>query len=197
MLRTKVMYLAIFLCFFMFGLTGCENNSSQNGSPKMAVVDLGRLMRDSAPGKEGLKFIESLQKEMQAQLDVLQDKLEKNPQDEAVMQDLQKLYGLSQQRIQTEGQNVASQILDVVQRCLNNFLEKNGYDIIVGTEALAAYNTKIDVTNQVLAEIDKQKIEFKPITNFNAESTSEQNVLQQNNSEEETPAQSAVPSTAN
>lgn len=193
MLRSKIMYPAILLCFFMFSLTGCENNSPQNGSPKMAVVDLGRLMRDSAPGKEGLKFIEAQQKEMQAQLDVIQDKLEKNPQDENAMQELQKLYGVSQQRIQAEGQNVASHILDVVQRCLNSFLEKNGYDIIIGTEALAAYNTKIDVTNQVLAEIDKQKIEFKPITNFNTESASEQNSEKQDNSLQETPAQPVTP----
>ena len=145
------------------GLTACDDGKQNQTQNRTAVVDLGRLMRDSVPGKEGIKFIESQQKEMQAQLDAIQDKLEKNPNDESLMQQLQNLYALSQQKIQAEGQNIASQILDVVQRTLNNYLEKNNYDVIIGTEALAAYNVKLDITNAVLAEVDKQKIEFKPV----------------------------------
>lgn len=153
--------LTIILCF---GLLACNDNKPSAVQNKIAVVDLGRLMRESAPGKEGIKFIEAQQKEMQLQLDAIQDNLEKNPQDEAAMQELQKLYSLSQQKIQAEGQNIATQILDLVQRTLNSYLEKNSYDVIIGTEALAAYNAKIDITSQVMEEVDKQKIDFKPLS---------------------------------
>lgn len=143
-------------------LAGCNNESASR--PAIAVVDLGRLMRDSEPGKEGMKFIEAQQKEMQAQLDVIQDKLEKNPQDEASMQELQQLYNSSQQRIQAEGQNAASQIMDVVLRTLDSYRAKNGYEIIIYGDSLASYDNKLDVTEAVLKEINTQKITFKPLT---------------------------------
>lgn len=163
----RINILTVLLACACLALPACDNTSK---TPKSAVVDLGRLMRESAPGKDGMVFIEAQQKEMQAQLDEIQDRLEKNPQDEAAMQELQKVYALSQQRIQTEGQNIAGQILDVVQRTLNNYRAANGYDVILLTDSLAAYDPALDITNAVLAEVNKQKIEFKPTTQNQSES---------------------------
>lgn len=158
----QIKLLGIMLLGLCLALPGCD--SGTDNGPKAAVVDLGRLMRESAPGKDGMKFIEDRQKEMQAQLDVIQDRLEKNPQDEAAMRELQKVYAESQQRIQAEGQNVAAQILDVVQRELNNYRAQKGYAVILLTDSLASFDPKLDVTGAVLAEIDKQKVEFKPLS---------------------------------
>lgn len=144
-------------------LLACQEQSGQPAQPKIAVVDMARLMRDSVPGKDGVKFIESMQTDMQKKLDEIQDRLEKNPQDEEAMRELQRVYSSSQQRMQAEGQNVVNILLDAVQRVLNSYRESQGYDIIVGTDALAAFNPKIDVTEAVMAEVDKQKITFKPL----------------------------------
>lgn len=151
---------AIFLLLAFF-LVACDNASQDVTQQKVCVVDLARLMRESAPGKEGMKFIENLQQDMQKELDAIQDRLEKNPQDTEAMQQLQTVYSLSQQRIQADGQAVASQVLDVVQRELNSFLEQNGYAYILATEALATYDQKLDMTNEVLKRLENQKVEFK------------------------------------
>lgn len=139
-------------------LLACNEGQGQ----KIGVVDLNRLMRDSVPGKAGLKFIENQQTELQGKLDSIQEKLEKNPADEAAMQELQKVYAASQQRIQAEGQNVVTQLFDSIQKTLNAYREKNGYSVLMRAEALDSYDPSLDVTNAVMADVDKLKIDFKP-----------------------------------
>lgn len=144
-------------------LTGCQQQESQVAQPKIAIVDMARVMRDSEPGKEGVKFLESQQAGMQEQLDAIQDRLEKNPKDEAAMQELQRVYAASQQRMQAEQQNVVNLLFDSVQRVVNSYREAQGFDIILAAEAVASAKPGADVTAAVIAEVNKQKVEFKPV----------------------------------
>ncbi|MBD5539550.1 MAG: OmpH family outer membrane protein [Desulfovibrio sp.] len=147
----------------LFVLTGCQQQESQVAQPKIAIVDMGRVMRDSEPGKEGVKFLEAQQAGMQEQLDAIQDRLEKNPKDEAAMQELQRVYAASQQRMQAEQQNVVNLLFDSVQRVVNSYREAQGFDIILAAEAVASAKPGADVTAAVIAEVNKQKVEFKPV----------------------------------
>lgn len=144
-------------------LTGCQQQESQVAPLKIAIVDMGRVMRDSEPGKEGVKFLEAQQAGMQEQLDAIQDRLEKNPKDEAAMQELQRVYAVSQQRMQAEQQNVVNLLFDSVQRVVNSYREAQGYDMILGAEAVASSRPGADVTAAIIAEVNRQKVEFKPV----------------------------------
>lgn len=130
---------------------------------KYGVVDMAKLMRDSAPGKAGIKFIETQQAAMQKRLDEVQAKLEKDPKDQALMQELQRVYASSQQKIQAEGQNAANAIFDVVQKVVEKFRKDNGYAFLMSAETLVSFNPDLDVTAAVLKELDKEKVEFKPL----------------------------------
>ncbi len=103
-----------------FFIVACEAQE-QSSKTSIAVVDMARVMRDSTPGKEGVKFLESRQTALQGQLDAIQDKLEKNPEDEKAMQELQRVYAVSQQRMQAEQQNVVNILFDTIQRTLNDY----------------------------------------------------------------------------
>lgn len=144
-------------------VAACQQQESSSPGVKIAVADVARLMRDSVPGKEGIKFLESRQQLLQKELEDIQARLDKNPSDEEAMKDLQRVYASSQQRIQAEGQNVAALLFDTLQRILDSYLEKNGYDVILSQDTLASFSKKIDITNAVMAELDKQKIDFKPL----------------------------------
>lgn len=151
----KFLGMALVLAFM---LAACDDGQA----PKIGVVDLNRLMRDSAPGKAGLKYIESQQADLQSALDKIQDKLEKNPGDEAAVQELQKVYAASQQKIQAEGQGVVTRLFDSIQVALDNYRKQNGYQILIRVEALDSFDPALDVTNAIMAEVDKIKIDFKP-----------------------------------
>lgn len=148
---------------FLLGIFLIACQEQGQAKPAIAVVDMARVMRDSTPGKEGIKFLESRQAALQGQLDSIQAKLEKNPEDENAIQELQRVYAVSQQRMQAEQQNVMNILFDTIQRILNDYCIREGYDVILGSEAAAAFNPKIDVTNAIIAEVDKQKLEFKPL----------------------------------
>lgn len=130
---------------------------------RIGVADVARLMKESVPGKAGISYLEEQQKKYQKELDVIQDRLEKDPSDEASMKELQQLYSVSQQRIQAEGQNVASLIFDTVQKVLDNYRNDKGLDVILSQDTIASFAPAIDVTKEVMAILDKQKIDFKPL----------------------------------
>lgn len=141
-----------------FALAGCDNQES----PKLGVVDMNRLMADSSPGKAGLQYIESQQKELQAKLDAIQDRIEKNPQDEAAMQELQTVYAASQQKIQTEGQAVVTRLLESIQGAVDSFRKEKGYAMLIRKEAIDSFDPALDITNELMVEINKIKLDFTP-----------------------------------
>ena len=99
---------------------------------------------------------------MQDKLNAIQARLEKDPKDEAAQKELQSVYMTAQQRMQAEQQNVVNLLYDTIQRVLNTYREQQGYDVIISAE-VAAFNPKADVTTAVIAEVNKQKIDFKPL----------------------------------
>ena len=154
------MPLALLLSFMLFACQQGDNNAQ----PKVAVVDMARVMRDSEPGKAGVKFLESLQGDMQTKLNDIQQRLEANPKDAEAQKELQAVYMSAQQRMQVEQQNVVNLLYDTIQRVINTYRTEKGYAIIISTEAAAAYDSKSDVTNEVLDLVNKQKLEFKPVS---------------------------------
>lgn len=160
-MRNLFVLSALFASIMLLG--SCDSGGKPGETVKIAVADVSRLMRDSVPGKAGIKFLESRQSNFQKELDDIQDRLEKNPSDEAAMKDLQRVYSASQQQIQAEGQNVAALLFDTLQRILDQFREKNGYTLILGQDTVASFAKSVDVTDAVMKELDKETIEFKPL----------------------------------
>ena len=155
-----IMPLALLLSFMLFACQQADNNAQ----PKMAVVDMARVMRDSELGKAGVKFLESLQGDMQTKLNDIQQRLEANPKDAEAQKELQAVYMSAQQRMQVEQQNVVNLLYDAIQRVINTYRTEKGYAVIISTEAVAAFDSKSDVTNEVLDLVNKQKLDFKSVT---------------------------------
>ena len=144
-------------------LCACNESKAPASRPAVAVVDLARVMRDSEPGKAGMKFLEGLQSEMQAKLTDIQHRLEGDAENKDLQKDLQQAYMAAQQRMQTEQQNVANMLYDAIQRVLNAFRAEKGYAVIVSSDAAISFDASADVTKDVLEAVNRQKLEFKPV----------------------------------
>lgn len=147
----------IMLCLF---LSACDSQTGES-QPKFCATDYAVLMRDSAVGKEGAKYIENLQVSLQKDLDVLQEKVEKNPQDQSVMQEYQQSFALIQQRLQNDAQNVANEIIQFIDQQLETYRKNNGFEAIIALEALYAHSPEMDRTADIIAWLDSQKDSFK------------------------------------
>lgn len=140
---------------------GCQQ--TEPSKPAVAVVDMSRLLTESEPGKAGMAFLEGLQSDMQNKLNAIQERLEKNDKDEEAQRELQMSYMTFQTRMGKEQQAVAGQLYDMLQKVLGEYRQAHGYQVIISREVVASFDAKVDVTDAVLAEVNKQKITFIPL----------------------------------
>ena len=159
----RIRFLVLSLLVLCLAVSGCQQ--TQEPAVKVGVVDMNRLLRDSEPGKEASRFLEGMQKEIQQQIDDVQARLGKDPENEALQHELQAIYMGGQQRINAEQQNVVSQLLDLTQRLVNNYRKANGLSVVLGTDVAVAYDPALDVTNALLDEMNKQKVNFVSVSN--------------------------------
>ena len=124
----RIRFLVLSLLVLCLAVSGCQQ--TQEPAVKVGVVDMNRLLRDSEPGKEASRFLEGMQKEIQQQIDDVQARLGKDPENEALQRELQAIYMGGQQRINAEQQNVVSQLLDLTQRLVNNYRKANGLSVL-------------------------------------------------------------------
>ena len=159
----RIRFLVLSLLVLCLAVSGCQQ--TQEPAVKVGVVDMNRLLRDSEPGKEASRFLEGMQKEIQQQIDDVQARLGKDPENEALQRELQAIYMGGQQRINAEQQNVVSQLLDLTQCLVNNYRKANGLSVVLGTDVAVAYDPALDVTNALLDEMNKQKVNFVSVSN--------------------------------
>ena len=142
-------------------LTGCIQ--SEPAAPTVGVVDTARVFRDSDAGKGGVKFLEGLHEKMQGELNAIQDTLQKNPNDMAAQAKLQETYMSLQQRMGAEQQNVITLLNDAAQRAMDTYRTQKKLLIVLGSEAALSFDKAVDITAEVIAEMNKQKLEFKAL----------------------------------
>lgn len=145
-------------------LMGACQDPFSGSSSKVAVVDLNRLITDSNPGKAAKTFLDNMNKQFNDELGKKQAAAQANPKDEKAAQDLQATYMSLQQRMQTEAQNVNNALLEHVLSAVRKYREQNGLSAVLRSEAALDYDKTLDVTDKVLDEVNKQNIEFKPVT---------------------------------
>lgn len=160
----RIRFMAVPLLLLSLLCAACQQGEEKASGPSIAVVDIVRVMRDSEAGKAGIKYLEDLQAGIQKQLDDIQSKLEKDPENEQLQKQLQTVYMNAQQQMGEEQQNVLSQLQNVTKRVMDEFRRAKGYDVLFSAETLSSYDEKLDVTNDLLVEMNKQKVNFVPLS---------------------------------
>lgn len=139
-----------------FSVAGCTGS-------KVAVVDPARLFQESAPGKAGIEHLKQIETAMQAQLQVAQGLIEKSPDDEALRARFQKAFMGYQQLVTTEQQKVVERINELMQKTLDSYRTKKGYAVIMGTEGLLSFDPKVDITSEIITEMNLTPLTFEPV----------------------------------
>ena len=162
-MRTKLILCAMLAASLM--LCACnEKQVAEPAKPAIAVVDVSRALRDSDAGKAGMQFLEKAQQEAVAEINALQEKIKADEKNEALQQQLQASYMALQQRMQAEQQNVISRLNDMFTRVVEDVRAKKGLVVVMPTEGAAlAYDKSADVTDEVIAAMNKEKVEYTPV----------------------------------
>lgn len=159
-MRTYSFMAVLMVCALLLG--AC-NEKSVEEKKNIGVVDVSRALRDSEAGKAGMKFLENIQKNMLADVEKTQAKIKADPKNEAAQQELQMAYMALQQRFQAEQQNVIGRLNDMFQRVLDTYRTENKLVAVMASDVALSFDKNADVTDAVIAAMNKEKVEFTPV----------------------------------
>lgn len=142
-------------------LQGACQQDQKSVQNEIAVVDLGRVITDSEPGKAAQAFVADLQKSYNDQLVAAQGKLQKDPKDEKALQEFQVLFGSLQQRFQQEEAAATNTLLERLIKTVAEVRDQKGYKVVLRSEAVVAQDKGLDVTSEVMDAFNKVTIDFK------------------------------------
>lgn len=130
---------------------------------KIAVVDPVKLFQDSEPGKVGMNHLRKIEDAMQSQIDLAQGVLENFPKNENVRVRFQNIFMEYQQTLNTEQQKVVEVMNSLIQKTLDEYRVKNGYNVIITKDSLLSYASSSDITNNVITMLNHTPITFEPV----------------------------------
>ena len=126
----------------------------------VAVIDFARLIEESQAGLQGRAHIEKVAANMQEQLMAVQESGD--------MGRMQMAYGLYQQATNILQEQVVAVFSNMVSSAAEEVRKAGGLDCILTKEAVIAFAPEADVTDLVIAELDKKTITY-PSPEFDLE----------------------------
>lgn len=130
---------------------------------KIGVIDPIRLFQESEPGKIGMNHLKTIEDAMQSQIDLAQGILEKFPKNENIRVRFQNIFMEYQQKLNTEQQKVVEVMNSLIQKTLDEYRVKNGYNVIITKDSLLSYDSSSDITNDIINILNHTPLTFEPV----------------------------------
>lgn len=144
----------------VFALGGCNGEKKDS----LAVVDAEMVFQQSKLAAAGMQHLEALTSDMQDRLVKMQDQLGAAPEDKALEQRLQSelfaLQGNMDRAQRAVAERVNKLFDDAVEECRKN----QGLEIVLPKQLAMAVNPDADITEKVVAVMDKITVDFSDIT---------------------------------
>ena len=156
-MRTQFILLCFLLGVFMMG--GCLNETKEP-APTVAVFDFSRILSESEQGKLAYTHMEKLYNSIQEELVTLQQQIQTNPEDTALQQKFQEKYTATQTRINAEQQRIATLLNENILKALDAYRIQKKLTLILDVGTVPSYDPSVDITDALIAECSKIKIDF-------------------------------------
>ena len=137
-------------------LTGCGS--------KVVVVNPSRIYQESDAGKAGLAYLEQVEKDVKAKAEAAQRIAESMPDNDAMPMSLQQFFIACQEAMNNAQQQAVASVQDLISRSISSYREKNSVTVIMQNDAVISVDPVADVTNAVIADMNKSAVSFAPVT---------------------------------
>ncbi len=144
--------------------------------PKIAVVDIQRIMKDSLAAKDLKAQLESQRNQYQADIKTKEDKLKKEEEDLAKQKNVlakdaltakQKAFvddinavrkDVQEKRVKLDNgyKNALNEIQKVVQDIINDLAKEKGFNLAIPTSQLVFAHKDFDISDEVLNRLNKK-----------------------------------------
>ena len=154
-------------------LSGChEERQSQKPAPQFGVVQIAKLYQDSRIGKAGFDRLGELESKAQGVLKESLASLEKarseqNEEEAARIEGrLQEHVAFMQEVIRRDQEHVGNVIQTVLKNVFDKYSQEHGLFGIFSAEIMLSSSPEADVTDQIMAMIDKVEPAFGDLPSF-------------------------------
>ena len=136
-------------------LGGCGSN--------VAVINASRIYQESEAGKDGLAYLEQVEKDVRAKAEAAQRVAESMPDNDAMPMSLQQFFVTCQEAMNNAQQEAVNSVQDLINRSIAQYRERNRLVVIMQSDAVVSSDPAADVTDAVIAEMNKSPIAFAPV----------------------------------
>ena len=146
--------LLMVLALFAFGCNG----------KKVAVVNTDMVYQKSTASEKGTEYLKSVAAELDSELRSAEAEAEKAKDKKAAQAEMQQAFMAAQQRFNAEQQQVVAAMGEALRKALDTCRTKLRLEVIISTEQAISHDPAVDITQQVINELNAMSIEFKPVT---------------------------------
>jgi Skp family chaperone for outer membrane proteins len=154
-------------------LSGChEERQAQKPAPQFGVVQIAKLYQDSRIGKAGFERLGELESKAQGALKNSLASLEKarseqNEEEAARIEGrLQEHVAFMQEVIRRDQEHVGNVIQTVLKNVFDKYSQEHGLFGIFSAENMLSSSPEADVTDEIMAMIDKVEPAFGDLPSF-------------------------------
>lgn len=134
----------------------------QQDGPKIGVVDYNAVYQRSDAVTEAKAYMQKKAEDLRAQVSDIQKKVEADNSEEN-QKAFQQAVAAFQSEMGKENQRLEELLTTAVTDVVEKFRKDNGYAVLLRKDSVASYDEAADVTEQVVAELNKQKIDIAPM----------------------------------
>ncbi len=145
-------------------MAGACQDTKKVETPVAGVLDLGRVTTSCEAGKAAHAFMEGIQKAYSEQIVAFQQNLGEDENNPLAMQAFETLYSSLQSRLQQEDQAATEKLLSGIMKAAETVRQEKGLKFILRSDMAIAFEKELDVTDLVVAALNRTPIEFTPVT---------------------------------
>lgn len=146
---------------FLLAVALCATLSAcQTGGQKVALVDMGRVFQEAAPAQAGQQYLADLNMKLQTQFAEIQQKMgDKEPSPEEMAQIQQSVASL-RANLESAQKRVMDRFDAKMTEVMDKYRADNGYTVMMLKETIVSFDKSIDVTEAIIAEMNKITLNF-------------------------------------
>lgn len=157
-------YLTLLLLPALALLAACNDNGGTAGAGgSVALIDQNRLYMESQTGKKGMEMLQGMSGDMQSQLQSMQEEMAKEGTEQEKQERsrrFQQTLSAAQAKMGAEQTRIVGILQENVTAVLDEFRKERGIAVVLPVENALSYDKSLDITDDVIAALDKRSIDL-------------------------------------
>lgn len=147
-----------FSAIALIGVAVCGAMCDKCDTPKVAVVDVPKVLTGGVQGEKVKTLLQSAQSTLRHNLEVVEKKLSTYKDQEQAQQLKQEAAANLQREMNNFNQAVTVAVASKVETIVRGSIGK--YEVIVPKASVLAFNDAVEITDEVLKKLDQEKIDW-------------------------------------